>query len=287
MTFVREQAVVAGPAPARVGDVVAEEAARARPRARRSRNEVLENSAFMTDSPSDTIVPLPTALRYGVLVPHLDAEVRPGLLQRPAEPVPDEPQVVHDRRAVAEQRRVEARSSSGRAIDPVHASSGSRRAGTRRPAQTPAAAGAARWRRTRARRRSRPRTAPRRSRAPAGARRGRRPSSYRAAISRGSTGMRSRNVQHQREAERDGQDQDVRQLPRRVGEPAQRARTARAAPAGSRRRTDGGRAVPASRRPARTARTAATSVPELGAVAHHRTDVEHRCLADHRVARRS
>ncbi len=33
--------------------------------ARRSRNEVLENSAFMNDRPSETIVPLPTPLRYG------------------------------------------------------------------------------------------------------------------------------------------------------------------------------------------------------------------------------
>lgn len=34
-----------------------------------TRNEVPENSAFMIDSPSATIVPLPTVARYGVSCP--------------------------------------------------------------------------------------------------------------------------------------------------------------------------------------------------------------------------
>ncbi len=34
--------------------------------ARDTRNDVLEKSAFMMDSPSETIVPLPTEVRYGV-----------------------------------------------------------------------------------------------------------------------------------------------------------------------------------------------------------------------------
>ena len=49
---------------------------------RDTRKEVLEKSALMIDNPSATIVPLPTELRYGVLVRHLIAEIRPGLHDR-------------------------------------------------------------------------------------------------------------------------------------------------------------------------------------------------------------
>ena len=60
----REQAVVARPASRRIGDVVAEEVAC--PDGRRdSRKDVLENSAFIIDSASATIVPVPMELRYG------------------------------------------------------------------------------------------------------------------------------------------------------------------------------------------------------------------------------
>ena len=44
------------------------------------RNELLEKSAFMTDSPSETIVPVPTVVSSARVLPDLGAEVRPGLL---------------------------------------------------------------------------------------------------------------------------------------------------------------------------------------------------------------
>ena len=60
-----EQAVLADPGLGRVGDVVAEEVAAAQ-LALRTRNEVLEKSAFMIDSPSETIVPVPIVLSNGL-----------------------------------------------------------------------------------------------------------------------------------------------------------------------------------------------------------------------------
>ena len=80
MTFVASRQLSPVAAAGGVGDVVAEEAARAQSMLGETRNEVLEKSAFMNDSPSETIVPVPTVLRYGVSCLHLDTEVRPGLL---------------------------------------------------------------------------------------------------------------------------------------------------------------------------------------------------------------
>ena len=64
-------------------------------------NEVLEKSAFIMASPSATIVPLPTELRYGLSWATSHAEVRAGLLdlrQVVAEPA----QIVDDIGAVPE-----------------------------------------------------------------------------------------------------------------------------------------------------------------------------------------
>ena len=72
--------------------------------ARDTRNDVLEKSALMIDSPSATIVPLPTGAQERGLVLHLQAEVRPGLLD-PGQVVPEAAQVVDDVGAVAEQVR--------------------------------------------------------------------------------------------------------------------------------------------------------------------------------------
>ena len=69
--------------------------------ARDSRKDVLEYSAFIIDSASATIVPLPTELRIRVLVLDVAAEVRPHLDDL-SEVVPDAAQVVHDPRAVAD-----------------------------------------------------------------------------------------------------------------------------------------------------------------------------------------
>ena len=69
--------------------------------ARDNRKDVLEYSAFIIDSASATIVPLPTELRIRVLVLDVAAEVRTHLDDL-SEVVPDAAQVVHDPRAVAD-----------------------------------------------------------------------------------------------------------------------------------------------------------------------------------------
>ena len=68
---------------------------------RDSRKVVFENSAFIIDSASATIVPVPMELRYA-LVLDVAAEVRPGLDDL-SEVVPDAAQVVHDPRTVADE----------------------------------------------------------------------------------------------------------------------------------------------------------------------------------------
>ena len=70
--------------------------------ARDSRKDVLENSAFIIDSASATIVPVPTELRYGLSCLTLPPKFAPGLDDL-AEVVPDAAQVVHDPRAVADE----------------------------------------------------------------------------------------------------------------------------------------------------------------------------------------
>ena len=62
----REEAVVARPALRGVGDPVPEEASPPRSTHGDRRKDVFEKSALMMDSPSATIVPLPTELRNGV-----------------------------------------------------------------------------------------------------------------------------------------------------------------------------------------------------------------------------
>ena len=100
----REQAVVARPAPGRVGDVVAEEVAGAHLGAAQPERGARVLGVHERQ-PVRHHRPAADPAEVGVLVPHLDPEVRAALHQRPAEPVPDEPQVVQDRRAVAEQLR--------------------------------------------------------------------------------------------------------------------------------------------------------------------------------------
>ena len=114
----REQAVVARPALRRVGDVVAEEVVAARSTPGTRRKDVLEKSALMIDSPSATIVPLPTDAQVRVVVLHLGAEVRPGLLDV-GKVVPEPAQVVDDEGAVAEQPReeLEVGQAGDRAVD--------------------------------------------------------------------------------------------------------------------------------------------------------------------------
>ena len=88
--------------------------------ARDTRKDVLEKSALMIDSPSATIVPLPTELRYGVSCFTSRAEVRPGLLD-PGEVVPEAAQVVDDVGAVTEETREEldVGHARDRPVDPV------------------------------------------------------------------------------------------------------------------------------------------------------------------------
>ncbi len=69
--------------------------------ARDSRKDVLEYSAFIIDSASATIVPLPTELRNGFSCLTLPPKFAPGLDDL-SEVVPDAAQVVHDPRAVAD-----------------------------------------------------------------------------------------------------------------------------------------------------------------------------------------
>ena len=70
--------------------------------ARDSRKDVLENSAFIIDSASATIVPRADGAQVRALVLDLSAEVRPGLDDL-SEVVADAAQVVDDPRAVADQ----------------------------------------------------------------------------------------------------------------------------------------------------------------------------------------
>ena len=64
---------------------------------RDSRKDVLENSAFIIDSASATIVPLPMELRYGFSCFTWPPKFAPSLDDL-AEVVPDAAQVVHDPR---------------------------------------------------------------------------------------------------------------------------------------------------------------------------------------------
>ena len=151
-----QQAVVAGPAARGVGDPVAKEVPRRRSRAGTTRNELLENSAFMIDSPSETMVPVPTVAERGHLVLDFHAEVGAGLLHR-RQPVADQAQVAHDGRAVAEQAGEERRCSSS-GTPRAAARSGTRTAGRPGPVSARGRAGAGRCRRRRARRPGRRRT---------------------------------------------------------------------------------------------------------------------------------
>ena len=87
---------------------------------RDTRNDVLEKSALMIDSPSATIVPVPTALRYGfscpTSVPKFDPVCSTG-----SEVVPEPAQVVDDVGAVAEELDEERRlvRRRDRPVEPV------------------------------------------------------------------------------------------------------------------------------------------------------------------------
>ena len=99
--FCREQAVVARLASRRIGDAVAEVIAFSDGHPD-SRKVVVENSAFITDSASATIVPAADGAQVRALMLDVAAEVRPGLDDL-SEVVPDAAQVVHDPRTVADE----------------------------------------------------------------------------------------------------------------------------------------------------------------------------------------
>ena len=276
----REQAVLAGPGLGRVGDVVAEEVAAAQLGATHAERGARELGVQEREPVGDHR-PAADAAEVRVVVPYLDPEVRAALHQRPPHPVPDEPQVVQDRRAVAEQDAEEAgvRHPRDRPVEPVADPVQRVHGVLADPELEQARNGGDEHERG-----DDPRHEQRREVAEQLQEDDR-------VVDRRRAGLHHpreerdvlEELQDQRQGERDGHDQGVGQQPHAVREPAQPA-----APRGGDQPVvdvarDGGRAVPALAVRDHLPGLQRRRVAQLGAVAQHRPDVQHRELAHHGV----